>query len=123
MPNQIVSMANIGTIEDKEGVCSCMRLVLCSIFGMQANGQNRWRTQKVFNPIFNETYEYVAENYRYISEQVSHNTPISAYHFEGKGFFGFGRVSMESFFSIWRQTRLHVIHIAGFLEFIFRQTR
>jgi len=98
MPNQIVSMANIGTIEDKEGVCSCMRLVLCSIFGMQANGQNRWRTQKVFNPIFNETYEYVAENYRYISEQVSHHPPISAYHFEGKGFAGFGTFSMESSF-------------------------
>jgi len=33
-----------------------------------------------------ETYELVTEDYRFISEQVSHHPPISAYYQEGKGY-------------------------------------
>jgi len=45
-----------------------MRLTLSAVFGIAANAQNRLRLSKVFNPVFGETFEYVAENYRYFTE-------------------------------------------------------
>ncbi len=40
------------------------------------------RKQKPFNSMLGETYELVTSKYRYISEQVSHHPPITAYHCE-----------------------------------------
>lgn len=42
--------------------------------------------KKPFNPILGETFEFVSKDWRYMSEQVSHHPPITAYHVEGKGF-------------------------------------
>jgi len=38
------------------------------------------RTKKPFNPMLGETYELVTEEYRFLSEQVSHHPPVSAYY-------------------------------------------
>jgi hypothetical protein len=35
---------------------------------------------KPFNPILNETYEFVDPKFKFLSEQVSHHPPVSAYH-------------------------------------------
>lgn len=39
---------------------------------------------KPFNPLLGETYEYMAPNFNFFSEQVSHHPPITAYICEGK---------------------------------------
>ena len=48
---------------------------------------NNGRQSKFFNPLLYETYEYVdnEQNFRYMSEQVSHHPAISAYYAEGDG--------------------------------------
>ena len=48
---------------------------------------NNGRQAKFFNPLLYETFEYVdnAQNFRYMSEQVSHHPAISAYYAEGDG--------------------------------------
>ena len=48
---------------------------------------NNGRQSKFFNPLLYETYEYVdnEQNFRYMSEQVSHHPAISAYYAEGEG--------------------------------------
>ena len=48
---------------------------------------NNGRQAKFFNPLLYETFEYVdnEQNFRYISEQVSHHPAISAYYAEGEG--------------------------------------
>ena len=48
---------------------------------------NNGRQAKFFNPLLYETYEYVdnEQNFRYMSEQVSHHPAISAYFAEGNG--------------------------------------
>jgi len=38
---------------------------------------------KPFNPILNETYEYFSPTYKFVSEQVSHYPPVSAYFVKG----------------------------------------
>lgn len=40
------------------------------------------RINKPFNSLLGETYELVTTKYRYISEQVSHHPPITAFHCE-----------------------------------------
>jgi len=40
------------------------------------------RKQKPFNSMLGETFELVTSKYRYVSEQVSHHPPITAYHCE-----------------------------------------
>ena len=44
------------------------------------------RTKKPFNPMLGETYELVTEHFKFMSEQVSHHPPISAYIQEGNGY-------------------------------------
>lgn len=41
------------------------------------------RMGKPFNPLLGETYELVAPDFRYFSEQVSHHPPIACYTLEG----------------------------------------
>jgi hypothetical protein len=42
---------------------------------------------KPFNPLLGETFEYEEKDVKYISEQVSHHPPITAFYFEGKAGF------------------------------------
>lgn len=44
------------------------------------------RMGKPFNPLLGETYELVAPDFRYFSEQVSHHPPIACYNLEGLNF-------------------------------------
>ena len=36
------------------------------------------RLLKPFNPLLGETWEFLTDNYRVVTEQVSHHPPISA---------------------------------------------
>ena len=61
--------------------------VLCAtlFFTLQYNLSQR-QVKKPFNPLLGETYEMVEKEYRYLSEQVSHHPPITAFSMEGDGF-------------------------------------
>jgi oxysterol-binding protein 1 len=59
---------------------SCKRLVQCAFFGILQYDLCKARFKKPFNPILGETYEYVSDELRIITEQVSHHPPISACH-------------------------------------------
>ena len=41
------------------------------------------QSSKPFNPLLGETFEFTTDHFRYISEQVSHHPPISAWHCYG----------------------------------------
>ena len=60
---------------------SALRLATCAVFGIAQLGRNKNRFKKPFNPILGETYEFVANNSRFIAEQVSHHPPITAFQF------------------------------------------
>lgn len=44
------------------------------------------RMGKPFNPMLGETFELVAPDFRYFSEQVSHHPPIACFNIEGLNF-------------------------------------
>lgn len=54
-------------------------------FAVSAVASQWERTGKPFNPLLGETYELIREDlgFRFISEQVSHHPPISAFYSEG----------------------------------------
>ncbi|ORX96527.1 hypothetical protein K493DRAFT_217361, partial [Basidiobolus meristosporus CBS 931.73] len=63
---------------------STERLLWVTIFAMSSYASTQKRFRKPFNPLLGETYEYVNRDkgYRYMSEQVCTNPPISASHCE-----------------------------------------
>lgn len=67
---------------------SCYRLAMTAIFSLTTLAYSAQRLKKPFNPILGETYEFAHEKFRFISEQVSHHPPITAFHFEGNGYQG-----------------------------------
>uniref|UniRef100_A0A8C1XV40 Oxysterol-binding protein n=1 Tax=Cyprinus carpio TaxID=7962 RepID=A0A8C1XV40_CYPCA len=54
-------------------------------FAVSAVASQWERTGKPFNPLLGETYELLREDlgFRWVSEQVSHHPPVSAFHVEG----------------------------------------
>jgi hypothetical protein len=62
------------------------------------------RYLKPFNPILGETFEFYDNNkkYRYFSEQVSHNPPITAYIGESNNFCYFGDTRFKNSFKIFK---------------------
>lgn len=58
---------------------------LCYITGhmMVSYSSAEKMATKPFNPILNETFEYFTDDYKFVSEQVSHHPPVSAYHCVG----------------------------------------
>ena len=56
-----------------------MRMGITIGHNMSQLSMTKVRHKKPFNPHLGETYELVTEDYRMISEQVSHHPPISAY--------------------------------------------
>ena len=44
------------------------------------------RLGKPFNPMLGETYEYIAPDFRYMAETVSHHPPVFALSYEGQNF-------------------------------------
>ena len=67
---------------------SCYRLALTAIFSLNELAYASKRLKKPFNPILGETYEFAHKDFRFFSEQVSHHPPITAYKFEGDGYWG-----------------------------------
>ncbi|KAB1262779.1 Oxysterol-binding protein-related protein 2 [Camelus dromedarius] len=61
------------------------RMQSVAAFAVSAVASQWERTGKPFNPLLGETYELVREDlgFRFISEQVSHHPPISAFYSEG----------------------------------------
>ncbi|XP_063490105.1 oxysterol-binding protein-related protein 2 isoform X1 [Symphalangus syndactylus] len=61
------------------------RMQSVAAFAVSAVASQWERTGKPFNPLLGETYELIREDlgFRFISEQVSHHPPISAFHSEG----------------------------------------
>ncbi|CAJ0923643.1 unnamed protein product [Ranitomeya imitator] len=62
-----------------------LRMQTVAAFAVSAVASQWERTGKPFNPLLGETYELIREDlgFRFISEQVSHHPPISAFHAEG----------------------------------------
>ncbi|XP_026359648.1 oxysterol-binding protein-related protein 2 isoform X6 [Ursus arctos] len=61
------------------------RMQCVAAFAVSAVASQWERTGKPFNPLLGETYELIREDlgFRFISEQVSHHPPISAFYSEG----------------------------------------
>ncbi|XP_030069454.1 oxysterol-binding protein-related protein 2 isoform X2 [Microcaecilia unicolor] len=61
------------------------RMQTVAAFAVSAVASQWERTGKPFNPLLGETYELTREDlgFRFISEQVSHHPPISAFYAEG----------------------------------------
>ncbi|XP_004716105.1 oxysterol-binding protein-related protein 2 [Echinops telfairi] len=61
------------------------RMQTVAAFAVSAVASQWDRTGKPFNPLLGETYELVREDlgFRFISEQVSHHPPVSAFYAEG----------------------------------------
>ena len=88
---------------------SAKRMALCTIHGIVMYHDIKRRTKKTFNPMLGETYELVMEDFKYISEQVSHHPPISAYHVEGDRFCVFGyQCSISNFVKSSPSGTMHI---------------
>ncbi|POI32973.1 hypothetical protein CIB84_003275 [Bambusicola thoracicus] len=66
-------------------LCVLTSLQAVAAFAVSAVASQWERTGKPFNPLLGETYELTREDlgFRFISEQVSHHPPISAFYSEG----------------------------------------
>nr|XP_033769945.1 oxysterol-binding protein-related protein 2 isoform X1 [Geotrypetes seraphini]XP_033769946.1 oxysterol-binding protein-related protein 2 isoform X1 [Geotrypetes seraphini]XP_033769948.1 oxysterol-binding protein-related protein 2 isoform X1 [Geotrypetes seraphini]XP_033769949.1 oxysterol-binding protein-related protein 2 isoform X1 [Geotrypetes seraphini]XP_033769950.1 oxysterol-binding protein-related protein 2 isoform X1 [Geotrypetes seraphini] len=64
---------------------SMARMQTVAAFAVSAVASQWERTGKPFNPLLGETYELTREElgFRFVSEQVSHHPPISAFYSEG----------------------------------------
>ncbi|XP_062338482.1 oxysterol-binding protein-related protein 1 isoform X2 [Osmerus eperlanus] len=64
---------------------SVQRMKCVAAFAVSAVASQWERTGKPFNPLLGETYELIREDlgFRWMSEQVSHHPPVSAFHAEG----------------------------------------
>ncbi|CAG5896681.1 unnamed protein product [Menidia menidia] len=64
---------------------SVERMKCIAAFAVSAVASQWERTGKPFNPLLGETYELIRDDlgFRWVSEQVSHHPPISAFHAEG----------------------------------------
>ncbi|KAK1797338.1 hypothetical protein P4O66_008709 [Electrophorus voltai] len=64
---------------------SIHRMKCVAAFAVSAVASQWERTGKPFNPLLGETYELIREDlgFRWLSEQVSHHPPVSAFHAEG----------------------------------------
>ncbi|XP_068614945.1 oxysterol-binding protein-related protein 2-like [Brachionichthys hirsutus] len=66
---------------------SVERMKCVAAFAVSAVASQWERTGKPFNPLLGETYELIREDlgFRWMSEQVSHHPPVSAFQAEGIG--------------------------------------
>ncbi|XP_039768765.1 oxysterol-binding protein-related protein 2 isoform X2 [Ornithorhynchus anatinus] len=64
---------------------SLERMQAVAAFAVSAVASQWERTGKPFNPLLGETYELIRDDlgFRFISEQVSHHPPVSAFYSEG----------------------------------------
>lgn len=73
---------------DRADECSdpIMRMQYVAAFAVSSISNNIDRLSKPFNPLLGETYEFVRDDlpFRYMSEQVSHHPPVSAFQCDSK---------------------------------------
>ncbi|KAM3605070.1 uncharacterized protein V6R79_020099 [Siganus canaliculatus] len=64
---------------------SIERMKCVAAFAVSAVASQWERTGKPFNPLLGETYELIRDDlgFRWVSEQVSHHPPVSAFHAQG----------------------------------------
>ncbi|XP_018532081.1 oxysterol-binding protein-related protein 1 isoform X1 [Lates calcarifer] len=64
---------------------SIERMKCVAAFAVSAVASQWERTGKPFNPLLGETFELIRDDlgFRWVSEQVSHHPPVSAFHAEG----------------------------------------
>ncbi|XP_033960293.1 oxysterol-binding protein-related protein 1-like [Pseudochaenichthys georgianus] len=64
---------------------SVERMKCVAAFAVSAVASQWDRTGKPFNPLLGETYELIRDDlgFRWVSEQISHHPPVSAFHAEG----------------------------------------
>ncbi|KZT24322.1 hypothetical protein NEOLEDRAFT_1170159 [Neolentinus lepideus HHB14362 ss-1] len=76
------------------------RIAFVAAFAMSNYSSTIGRIAKPFNPMLNETFEYVRldKEYRYVSEQVSHHPPISACWAESPSWNYYGEVDAQNKF-------------------------
>ncbi|KAF8552182.1 hypothetical protein OG21DRAFT_1466159 [Imleria badia] len=76
------------------------RIAFVAAFAMSNYSSTIGRIAKPFNPMLNETFEYVRldKEYRYMSEQVSHHPPISACWAESPNWHYYGEVDAQNRF-------------------------
>ncbi len=81
-----------------------LRLAYISGFIVSEVNLNINRILKPFNPILGETFEYIDNDlkYRFFSEQVSHNPPISAFICESDKFVFFGDTKSKSKLNLFK---------------------
>ncbi|XP_018089573.1 oxysterol binding protein like 2 L homeolog isoform X1 [Xenopus laevis] len=62
-----------------------LRMQCVAAFAVSAVASQWERTGKPFNPLLGETFELIRDDlgFQFISEQVSHHPPVSAFHAEG----------------------------------------
>lgn len=79
---------------------STLRMVYVAAFAASEYASTIDRIAKPFNPLLGETFEYCRpdQNFRLISEQVSHHPPISACHAESVKWDYFGENAVDSHF-------------------------
>ena len=86
---------------DKAVACrndDCKRLGYIAICLLAQYNEVIGRNRKPFNPLLGETFEIIQPEFRWLSEQVSHHPPVSAFFMEGKGYQLTGDTVVNSFF-------------------------
>lgn len=100
LQKQCEMMYNYNLLEEaSKSDDSCYRLCLSGIFFTIHYYFSKMRLKKPFNPILGETFEFVQDKYIFLSEQVSHHPPITAYNFQGDGFEGEGYSQVKQNFA------------------------
>ena len=66
-----------------------------------------------------ETYELVTEDFRWVSEQVSHHPPVSAYYQEGKNYKINGFFDTKSSFGFGGGKGVMVVNCLGFQDYYY----
>lgn len=79
---------------------STLRMVYVAAFAASEYASTIDRIAKPFNPLLGETFEYARpdQNFRLVSEQVSHHPPISACHAESVKWDYYGENAVDSQF-------------------------
>ena len=80
--------------------CRYKRLVKVAAFLYIQYCSTQGRNKKPFNPLLGETFEYELEDFRILTEQVSHHPPVSAFHVENEEFVCWGHIALKSKLSI-----------------------
>lgn len=65
-----------------------LRILYVSAFAVSTYSLNEGRVKKPFNPLLGQTFEFIdeARGIEFLSEQISHHPPISAFYIRSNNF-------------------------------------